>query len=285
MGRRIFDTFVFAMQSPFVCHSKDLDLYLRVVAEMRSDGYFIHEFMSPGIIAHVVREGRGVIELGGRSFEAGAGSMFIFWPDEHAKYYDFPDSPWRYTWFWLAGTKAQLLLDMAGMAPGNPVYSTEDLTGFLEAEDEVFNVFLKGGYSQLYPVHAAWRIADALFADTDGKREFVEDIATKCRLLIENGILPEMTVDKLSERLGVSRSNLFRAFKAEFGTSPKNYIDKIRFEKACQLLASGTMRIKDVAESCGYDNQCYFSNAFEKRFGLPPSKWRQSALAEKAKGG
>jgi two-component system response regulator YesN len=63
--------------------------------------------------------------------------------------------------------------------------------------------------------------------------------------------------------------------------SPKEYIDKVRFEKACQLLSVTEMKIKEISNICGYENQCYFTSSFQKRFGRSPSAWRKHASKNK----
>jgi AraC-like DNA-binding protein len=99
--------------------------------------------------------------------------------------------------------------------------------------------------------------------------------------MIENEDLKDMTVDNLAEHLKVDRTTLFRTFKETFGVSPKKYIDRLRIEKACQLLSMNQLKIKDIAKACGYSNQSYFSQIFEKHFECSPSEWRKNNLRSK----
>ena len=42
-------------------------------------------------------------------------------------------------------------------------------------------------------------------------------------------------------------------------------------EKALELLSEGELSIKEIAFTCGYSDEKYFSRAFRKKYGCPPS--------------
>ncbi len=271
-----YDTFLFTWTNSLLLNMEDFDLYLRVFAKMRSDGAFHHEFTAPGILFHVVDSGRGTIEFEGMKYIAGPGTMFIFWPDNKVKYYDFPDSPWDYTWFWLTGKSTQKVLSLAGLTPDKLVYNVSSCTAFLQALADISECLTKKDFSIFYPMLSAWKIVETLTQGLTDKDNLVrvDDIAKASRIFIENTPLVNVSVDTLAEHFNVDRSTVFRLFKNTFGLSPKEYIDRFRFEKACQLLSNKKLKIKEVAYSCGFTNQCYFSAAFHKRFGVSPLQWR-----------
>ena len=55
-----------------------------------------------------------------------------------------------------------------------------------------------------------------------------------------------------------------------------NLLIKRRMEVAKALINSGSMKIAEVAERCGYSDQHYFSFCFKKYFGVSPAKMRKS---------
>jgi AraC-like DNA-binding protein len=272
-----YDRFLFSWTKSLLLNIEDFGLYIRTFARMQSDGTFSHEFTSPGIAFHIVKSGIGVIEYEGVKIEAGPGSMFIFWADTKVKYYDSPESPWDYTWFWLTGNYAQKVMSLIGLTPDKLVYDVSNCTGFLEAIDSITECFENKDFSLFYPMTAGWMIVDALMnelSDTDTLAR-VDNIAKASRIIIETTPLSSVSVDTLADHFGVNRSTVFRLFKNAFGMSPKEYIDKFRFEKACQMLSNKKLKIKEIADSCGFDNQCYFSTAFQKHFDMTPSQWRK----------
>ncbi|MDD5599188.1 MAG: AraC family transcriptional regulator [Victivallaceae bacterium] len=276
MKTHVYDKFLFSCANSILLDIEDFELYLRVFARMQSDGAFAHEFRSPGIIFHIVNSGRGIIEYEGTGIEAGPGTMFIFWTDNKVKHYDFPDSPWDYTWFWLAGKSSLRVLSLAGLTPDKLVYDISNCKGFLQTMQNVTECLENRNFSSFYPMCAAWMLVEALMNELSDKDNLarVTDIAKASRIFIENSPLSAISVDTLAAHFKVNRSTVFRLFKNAFGISPKEYIDKFRFEKACQMLSDKNFTIKEIAASCGFENQCYFSIAFQKRFSMSPSQWR-----------
>ena len=82
----------------------------------------------------------------------------------------------------------------------------------------------------------------------------------------------------LAEVAGQSHlaSNYFhRVFSKKFGMTPLSYMIMRRMEYAQGLLGSVPMSIKEVARTCGYDNEFYFSRIFKKHLGTSPSEFRR----------
>ena len=61
MEKHVYDKFLFSWSKSLFLDIEDFDLFLRVFARMQSDGKFLHEFSSPGIIFHIVNSGTGII--------------------------------------------------------------------------------------------------------------------------------------------------------------------------------------------------------------------------------
>ena len=77
---------------------------------------------------------------------------------------------------------------------------------------------------------------------------------------------------KLSEKLGVSRTTLFKAFKKYTGSTFNFYILDMRFKKAIGMMQEGKS-MQEVSESCGFGDSSAFSRSFKKRFGMSPRQY------------
>jgi signal transduction histidine kinase/CheY-like chemotaxis protein/ligand-binding sensor domain-containing protein len=85
---------------------------------------------------------------------------------------------------------------------------------------------------------------------------------------------PQMGMDFLAERMGISRSSLHRRIKAETGLTPNMYIREIRLQEARRLMEG--KEVSTVAEAgvkVGLLKRAYFSNLFFERFGRLPSSY------------
>ena len=56
------------------------------------------------------------------------------------------------------------------------------------------------------------------------------------------------------------------------------YVNKIRMEKAIEILDSDYGTITNLAESLGYQNVYHFSSAFKKYYGLSPLQYKHEFL-------
>ena len=91
-------------------------------------------------------------------------------------------------------------------------------------------------------------------------------------------------VEELSERLGVSKSHLVRAFSAALGVSPGRYLTSVRIEAAMRLLLHREYTLDVIASLCGFSGANYLCRVFKKTTGRSPTQWRamagRSALPE-----
>lgn len=94
-----------------------------------------------------------------------------------------------------------------------------------------------------------------------------------------NGALSEkLTLDMLVARSGYSKSALTQHFKELTKKTPMQYIAYRRIDLAKKLLPDPHLSIREIAEACGFSNEFYFSTAFRKDTGIPPSQYRKQNL-------
>ena len=82
---------------------------------------------------------------------------------------------------------------------------------------------------------------------------------------------PALDVQTLCDRYFISASGLQRAFRSFFGISPKKYLSRLRMNRALELLEQNRLSVKEIAFACGFADEKYFSRAFKKKYGYPPS--------------
>lgn len=97
--------------------------------------------------------------------------------------------------------------------------------------------------------------------------------------LIAEGILDEVSVEKLADRLGVGERHLRRLFLQHLGASPIAVAQTRRVLFAKQLLHETTMPMKDVAMASGFGSVRRFHEVFQKLFQRPPKALRRKSQA------
>lgn len=83
----------------------------------------------------------------------------------------------------------------------------------------------------------------------------------------------EFSVDHFSKEIGMSRSNLYLKLKAITGESAMDFIKRIRFKKAVELMQSKHYTIAQITYMCGFNSPSYFSTAFKQHYGCMPSEY------------
>ena len=88
---------------------------------------------------------------------------------------------------------------------------------------------------------------------------------------------PDLDINRICEVGFFSKSNLYRLFFHHLGISPKQYVIKLRMNKALSMLAVGDLSVKEIALACGFLDDKYFSRVFKSTYGYPPSQMRKHA--------
>ena len=64
-----------------------------------------------------------------------------------------------------------------------------------------------------------------------------------------------------------------RKFQKYCGMSPKQYLLKLRLNKAMALLLQNKYTVKDIAHRCGFSDEKHFSKTVKKSCGITPSEF------------
>lgn len=83
---------------------------------------------------------------------------------------------------------------------------------------------------------------------------------------------------EIAESIGVSEGHLSRLFKSETGISLNNFLIRYRIRKAMDYLKDPQIKVYEVANKVGYQDNAYFSNAFKKLVGKSPSEYQNNGL-------
>jgi two-component system response regulator YesN len=87
----------------------------------------------------------------------------------------------------------------------------------------------------------------------------------------------KISLDDVAEELNVSKHYLSSIFKKETGENMSFFINKLRIEKAKQLLLESDIKIKEVFEKVGYSDQQYFSKVFKKITGKTVVEYKEGS--------
>lgn len=85
---------------------------------------------------------------------------------------------------------------------------------------------------------------------------------------------PKLSVEDLSEHIGMSRVNLYKKIKQITGKTPIEFIRIIRLKRAAQLLRESQLNVSEIAYRTGFNSPKVFSRYFKEEFGILPSAYQ-----------
>lgn len=95
------------------------------------------------------------------------------------------------------------------------------------------------------------------------------------RLVEENILNNNFSVEELSRELNMSRVALYKKLLAITGQSPVSFIRSIRLKKAVNLIEDTDLSLSEIAYRVGFNNPKYFTKSFKQEFGITPSEWQK----------
>ena len=90
---------------------------------------------------------------------------------------------------------------------------------------------------------------------------------------ITENLAAELSIPALAEKAQMSPRHFARCFQEEIHITPAKFVERVRFEAARQLLATGD-NLEDVAARCGFGSAETLRRVFLRRAGVGPAAFR-----------
>lgn len=196
-------------------------------------------------------------------------------------------NPWTIYWLHFSGNQAA--------AYGENCYTPSEIPSGLTSRiadrnnlfEEIF-LTLSDNYSvdnlryvssMLYTYLATFRYLKN-FRKYNAQQERIDtkDIVSSAVRYMNENLEKNLTLSDVANYIGYSKSQFSLIFRNSTGHSPLNYFNLLKIRYACQLLETTDLKIKQICSKVGIDDNFYFSRLFTKIVGIPPKRYRQSAL-------
>ncbi|KAA8998799.1 AraC family transcriptional regulator [Paenibacillus spiritus] len=229
------------------------------------------------LLQHTV-SGEGRFERGGQISRIGPGRAFLAEiPGRHRYYYsEHGTEPWE---FYFILMRPQLILPhwrrFTGLAGDTPLLPPSGAAASL--------------LRLIFAEAAAGRIVDPLLASSyvyqfatelarsgaarPGRSAWPEPVRRAAEYL-ENRRCEPVSMDLLSDYAGLSKSHFIRRFSACTGLTPAAYLNRLRTERAMELLRGTSLSVERIADELGYSSGSYFIKAFRSQTGITPGAFR-----------
>ncbi len=121
------------------------------------------------------------------------------------------------------------------------------------------------------------RVSEAL----EAKAVQLDDRVRDALQYIHTHLHRPLTVNQITDHIGVSRRWLEYAFRDALGETPYQYIRRLRLNNARRMLVEAPrQKIYEIARRNGFSSAKQLTMSFQRDFGLSPREYRRSACAD-----
>lgn len=93
---------------------------------------------------------------------------------------------------------------------------------------------------------------------------------------IEQNLSSQLENKLLASDINMAPNSFSRLFKENMDATPRQFINKLRVDKACDMLHHTSLSIDKIAEQCGFFDRYHFSKIFTKTMKVTPAYYRRS---------
>lgn len=120
-----------------------------------------------------------------------------------------------------------------------------------------------------------FQLLSRFFKQGQSKIEMEDNRIAKTVLYIRKHLHEAIELEKLAEISCLSKDHFIRLFKKGMGTTPLQYINQKKIEKAQLLLLTEELAVKEIAFRLAFEDYSYFNRLFKKVTGMTPQEYRR----------
>ena len=228
--------------------------------------------------------GSGWYRVDGRTREVKANQYFILPAGKSHVYGTYDVNPWTIYWLHFEGDHASIYAQGAAepqtVRPGihsrisqrNNIF--EEM--FFTLSGDQSRESLRYVSSLLHYYLASMRYLHSYReAENYRHRDEEQSMAEAAVHFLHENIERRLTVAEIASYLGYSESYFSTLFRRATGQSPINYFNRLKVEKAREMLRSTDIHINQLCFKVGIQDPYYFSRLFRRLTGISPQGYRE----------
>ncbi|WP_034040890.1 AraC family transcriptional regulator [Wocania ichthyoenteri] len=267
------------IRKEIVANSLISDFYLTAI------GYYPHaihhdrkrKFGCKEYIWLYCTEGSGEVVINNKNFELIPNTYIIIPPGISHHYKSSEKQPWTIYWAHFFGEKSDILysryLDEVKMHVGKIPLNESRLKKMIEMIDTLENNF-ESKNIEITNINFYHLLSSIIYHIEPSPSFLNTDPISQSITFLNKHIKEIFKVEDLALQQNLSVSRYTELFKKKTGFSPIKYFNNIKIQKSCQYLYFTDLTIKEISLKVGFKDQYYFSRAFSKLIGMPPSKYK-----------
>lgn len=247
----------------------------------RASGHFIPR--PEGSLDHVLHycvEGKGWCEIEGRRWIVPPQTVLLIPAGVPHCYGAVDRDPWSIHWIHFTGRSAGDYLKLLGASGEMPIFH-------LPCSDEILSAF-EAAYQLMNGVHAhsflvaasgvlarLLTMANLARHSVNPRSHTAEKNLKNTEIFMRENVGGRYSLQHFAQLAHMSPHHYCSLFKTRYGFSPIEYFNRLKINKARDLLARTALQVRQISRQLGFDDPYYFSRLFRKVVGVSPSDYRK----------
>lgn len=221
-------------------------------------------------------DGKGIVEVDGKSYSLKKAEAFCIPRGKKHKYYADDQDPWSILWIHFKGESTKYFpLDECRTVQINSKYSENRMTGFFNLIFRVLDRnYTMGNFIYLSQV-LSLLLAEVYYREKADESSVQDKHVTMVIRFMYKNLSKQLTLENISKEVELSKSYLHFIFKEQTGRAPVDFFIHLKMQEACKLLQSTDLYIYEVSTKLGYPDPYYFSRIFKKVVGVSPKEYKK----------
>lgn len=221
--------------------------------------------------------GEAELTLARKSFKLNSKQVALIPAKTRYSWASLSKTPCSQYWIKFESAGAQELLTWTALSSSAPVVNCAANENLKRHFNAILNALDQG-----YTEHTSLQLSLALIKILISLHENPLDrgdnhsrhrIESAMNLMREHVSNPQ-TLETYAKKAGYSTTQFSHLFRQHTGTSPINYLNELRIQRAAELLKNTDHSIKHIAHQLGFEDPLYFSRSFRKCVGVSPRAYR-----------
>ncbi|OQY33748.1 MAG: hypothetical protein B6241_06755 [Spirochaetaceae bacterium 4572_59] len=154
------------------------------------------------------------------------------------------------------------------------IIELSEIENFMESE--IKNQILESNnFAEMYKIFDNTILFLINYASRCRTGSYVQSILKAQVIMKEKCSDKYLSLDDIAAEIEINSSYFSTLFKKETGEKFTEYLNKLRVEKAANLLTNTSLRIYEIAEKSGFSSPAYFHVVFKKIKGMSPIKFKK----------
>jgi AraC family transcriptional regulator, arabinose operon regulatory protein len=222
--------------------------------------------------------GKGFVEIDRKKTTICMGDVVFFEKNVPHAYGADDTEPWSIQWVHFRGAGVPELFKVIQVSIKAPVLNIGENSTAINLIDNAIKT-LTSGYSfpnlffasTCFQEFFCYLIKLKMNSGFQNSKDI--DVENVINFMVKN-INTIFSLDEFAAFAKISKYHFVRSFKEKTGYSPIHYFNRLKIQKACELLLTSSHNIKEISDILSFNNPFYFSEVFKKVTGYSPKEYK-----------